>query len=232
LVKCIITQGLGKAGAQGFPGPQIIAESKIAPDDVFEEPNCLSCNKLLDHVAQYGSNGEEALVSMANVGETGLVEENLLNDEDGNGLGKFRASFHDAKAEGYDLRGQQEMDYGVVVILLWGAYEWDRGVVTRVGTKCVHTLTRAPMTPKDVRRRYSNGRVLDVVFKNGYKNSGIWAVDHLVSIFKSFFSIGKEGIHTTQKELASFGVRSDALQQCKRVTHTIRDMCGEVRRGK
>lgn len=28
-------------------------------------------------------------------------------------------------------------------------------------------LTRAPMTPRLVRRRYSNGRDLDVVFKKG-----------------------------------------------------------------
>lgn len=38
-------------------------------------------------------------------------------------------------------------------------------------------LTRAPITPRDVRRRYSNGRDLEVVFRNGYKNSGIWAID-------------------------------------------------------
>jgi hypothetical protein len=38
------------------------------------------------------------------------------------------------------------------------------------------TLTRAPMTPREVRRRYSKGRVLDVVFKNGYKKRGICAV--------------------------------------------------------
>lgn len=28
-------------------------------------------------------------------------------------------------------------------------------------------LTRAPMTPSDVKRRYSKGRVLDVVLRNG-----------------------------------------------------------------
>lgn len=38
------------------------------------------------------------------------------------------------------------------------------------------TLTRAPMTPNEVKRRYSKGRVLEVVFKNGYKKSGIWAM--------------------------------------------------------
>jgi hypothetical protein len=37
-------------------------------------------------------------------------------------------------------------------------------------------LTRAPMTPREVRRRYSNGRVFEVVFKNGYKKRGICAI--------------------------------------------------------
>jgi len=34
-------------------------------------------------------------------------------------------------------------------------------------------FTSAPMTPREVRRRYSNGRNLDVVFKNGYKKRGM-----------------------------------------------------------
>ncbi len=37
------------------------------------------------------------------------------------------------------------------------------------------TLTNAPITPKEVNLKYSKGRVLLVVFKNGYKNSGMWA---------------------------------------------------------
>lgn len=36
-------------------------------------------------------------------------------------------------------------------------------------------LTRAPMTPSDVRRRYSNGRDFDVVLRKGYRKSGICA---------------------------------------------------------
>lgn len=34
-------------------------------------------------------------------------------------------------------------------------------------------LTRAPMTPNEVSRRYSNGLDLEVVLRNGYKNKGI-----------------------------------------------------------
>lgn len=38
------------------------------------------------------------------------------------------------------------------------------------------TLTRAPITPRLVKRKYSNGRVLlRVVCKNGYKKIGICA---------------------------------------------------------
>jgi hypothetical protein len=35
------------------------------------------------------------------------------------------------------------------------------------------TLTRAPMTPKLVSLKYSKGLVLLVVFRNGYRYSGI-----------------------------------------------------------
>lgn len=42
-----------------------------------------------------------------------------------------------------------------------------------VGKK--RTLTSAPMTPKLVSRRYSKGRFLLTVFKNGYRYNGICA---------------------------------------------------------
>lgn len=34
-------------------------------------------------------------------------------------------------------------------------------------------LTRAPMTPREVSRRYSKGRDLDVVLRKGYRNKGM-----------------------------------------------------------
>jgi len=36
-------------------------------------------------------------------------------------------------------------------------------------------LTRAPMTPREVRRRYSKGLVFEVVLRKGYRNRGMWA---------------------------------------------------------
>jgi hypothetical protein len=52
-----------------------------------------------------------------------------------------------------------------------------RGIISVVRRNSIvggeSDFTRAPMTPKDVRRRYSNGLDLLVVFKNGYRKSGM-----------------------------------------------------------
>ena len=54
-----------------------------------------------------------------------------------------------------------------------------RGIISVVRRKLMTSdesfLTRAPMTPREVSRRYSNGLDFEVVFKKGYKKSGMWA---------------------------------------------------------
>lgn len=56
-------------------------------------------------------------------------------------------------------------------------------VVNRnVITSCSSVFTRAPMTPRLVRRRYSNGRVFDMVDRNGYKYNGICACRKAVRV--------------------------------------------------
>ena len=93
-----------------------------------------------------------------------------MDDKDRDGFGEFGARLHDPKAERDDFSGQQEMDNGGVVILL-EEYEHAGAVY-----EFTRTFTRAPITPRDVRRRYSNGRVFEVVLRKGYKKRGIWAV--------------------------------------------------------
>lgn len=44
-------------------------------------------------------------------------------------------------------------------------------------TSASSILTKAPITPRDVNLKYSNGRPFDTVFRNGYKNKGIWAIN-------------------------------------------------------
>lgn len=42
-------------------------------------------------------------------------------------------------------------------------------------TSCSSVLTNAPITPKLVNLKYSNGRVFETVCKNGYRKSGTCA---------------------------------------------------------
>ena len=136
---------------------------------MLQETHRLSLNELIDHVAEYGADGVEAFVRVADVGQASLVEQYLLDDEDGDGLGQLRACLHDAQTQWNDLRGQEEVDDGSVVVLLRR-----RGQVgVSSGASKAQTFTKAPITPREVRRKYSNGLVLEVVLRKGYKKRGI-----------------------------------------------------------
>jgi hypothetical protein len=57
------------------------------------------------------------------------------------------------------------------------------GIISVVSKKLMTSeesfLTSAPITPRLVSRRYSKGRDLEVVLRNGYKKRGICAVESL-----------------------------------------------------
>lgn len=38
-------------------------------------------------------------------------------------------------------------------------------------------FTSAPITPSEVRRKYSKGRDLEVVLRKGYRKRGMWAIE-------------------------------------------------------
>ena len=120
---------------------------------------------------------------------THVVKQNFLHDERRHRFGQLAADLHRAQAQGDDLRGEQEVDdirvinlhvSGIVlfnqpiILVLSFAPHILLLLVTR-GKQTVRTLTSAPMTPKEVSLKYSNGRVLLEVFRKGYKNRGIWA---------------------------------------------------------
>ena len=46
----------------------------------------LLLHELVDHITKHSSNGIEALVSLADVCEANIVEENLLHDKNSNSL--------------------------------------------------------------------------------------------------------------------------------------------------
>jgi hypothetical protein len=72
---------------------------------------------LSNHVAEDRTNSIETLVCGTDVVKAVVVQKDLLNDEDGYGLAKFRTCLHDAQAERNNLRGQEEVDdFGRVIL--------------------------------------------------------------------------------------------------------------------
>lgn len=98
--------------------PEIIRQSKIAPHDVLKKSHSLSLHQLLYHIAQDRADGVETLVCLTDVGQTHFVEQNLLDDKDGDCLGELGTCLHDTEAQWDDLRGEKEIDNIGVVILL------------------------------------------------------------------------------------------------------------------
>lgn len=77
---------------------------------MLKKASSLRLDELRHHVAEDGANSVEALVSSANVVEAIVIKQNLLHNEDGDSLAKFRASLHDSQAERDNLGGEEEVD--------------------------------------------------------------------------------------------------------------------------
>jgi len=114
----VVFKRVGKTCAEGFPCSWIVGESKVAPDNVLEQSDSLSLYQLGDHVGQNGPDSVETLVRVTDISQTGLVEQDLLDNEDCHSFRKLRSSFHNPEAKRDDFSGEQEVDYGGVVILL------------------------------------------------------------------------------------------------------------------
>ena len=85
---------------------------------MLEQSHCLTFDKLIHHVTQHRPDCVEPLVSLADVCEAEIVEQNLLDDEDGHRFGELRAGLHNPETEGADLGREEEVDDVRVVILL------------------------------------------------------------------------------------------------------------------
>lgn len=83
-----------------------------AAHHVLEQSYRLSLNKANYHVAENGANCVEALVSGTDVAQPGIIQQDLLNNEDGHRLGELAAGLHDTETEGDDLGCQEEGDGG------------------------------------------------------------------------------------------------------------------------
>lgn len=84
---------------------------------MLEQASRLLLDELANHVAEHGADGVEPLVGSADIVESIVIEEDLLNDEYGDRLAQLGAGLHDAQAERDDLCGQEEVDdFGGVVL--------------------------------------------------------------------------------------------------------------------
>lgn len=94
---------------------------------MLQKPNRLLVDQLSDHVAEDGANGVETLVCLADILQTHVVKQNLLNDENGDGFAELGASLHNTKAERDDLCGEKEVDDLRGVVLDKSANDAKRG---------------------------------------------------------------------------------------------------------
>ena len=62
---------------------------KEASNDMLEEADCLLLHKLVDHVAQHSPDCVEALVCLADVRKANIIEQDLLDNEDGDCLAEL-----------------------------------------------------------------------------------------------------------------------------------------------
>lgn len=85
---------------------------------MLEKPDSLCFHQLVDHVTQHSTDSVETLICVAYVGQASLVQEDLLDDKDGDGLGQLRTRFHNPEAKRNDFSGEQEMYNGIVIVLL------------------------------------------------------------------------------------------------------------------
>lgn len=77
---------------------------------MLEEPDCLLLHQLRDHIAENGAHSVEPLVRRADIRQANVVQQYFLHDEDRDSLAELGSRLHDAKAEGNNLRSEEEVD--------------------------------------------------------------------------------------------------------------------------
>ena len=94
---------------------------------MLEKADSLLLHKLVHHVTENRANGIESLVSLADVGEANVIQEDLLDNEDGNRLAQLRSGLHDTEAERDDFGGEKKIDDLGGVIFDQGTNDTERG---------------------------------------------------------------------------------------------------------
>ena len=94
---------------------------------MLQQPDRLLIHQLRHHITEDRPDCVEALVRLADVLQSHVVEEDLLHDEDGDGLAEFGAGLHDAEAERDDFGGEEEVYHVCAVVFDEGADDAEGG---------------------------------------------------------------------------------------------------------
>lgn len=78
---------------------------------MLEKSDRLLLHQLCHHVTEDCTHSVEPFVCRADVCQTDIVEEDLLNDENCDGLAQLRAGLHNAKAERDNFGSEEEVDH-------------------------------------------------------------------------------------------------------------------------
>lgn len=114
-VEMLVLQGFRDRICKCFSRFGIVAQSKIAANDVFEKAHGMGMRQIIDHQTKNVNDGMEAFIGMTNIGQSDLIQEDFLHDENGDGLGEFRAVLHNAQAKRNNLGGEKEVDHLSIV---------------------------------------------------------------------------------------------------------------------
>jgi len=112
-------QDSGKRGLFDIP--------QKTPNNMLQQPHRLLIHQLRHHVTKHSPHGIEPLIRLANILQTHVVEQNLLDDEDSNRLAEFRAGLHDTQTERDDFGGEEEVDDFAAVVFDEGADDAEGG---------------------------------------------------------------------------------------------------------
>ena len=111
LDELLFLHDLGHVLAQGQLRSGVLCQAIVALDDVLEEASAwLVLNLGNHHVVENCAHGEESLSRLAEVVQSGVVKQYLLDYEGCNGLAQLSASLHDSKAQRYYLCLKKEAD--------------------------------------------------------------------------------------------------------------------------
>lgn len=113
-----IAEGRREASPESLPCSRIVAQAEVTANDVLQQPDSARFFDARDHVGEDSANSVEALVGLANVGEADVIEQDLLDNEDGDGLAELAAGLHDSQTQGDDLGAEEERNDLAVVGLL------------------------------------------------------------------------------------------------------------------